>query len=256
MTGNLQFPGDGLKLVPGGIVERNSILQPLDPRPMLRLAGHENLAILRNGRGALHPGGEVGDVLVEFRARTQPGRIDDDGQHVVGDDLGSRPTARTRRERTGQNLDHHRQSETLMAAQGEDGARRRRVERLRIDRRLALAVKEAVLRNRCPLVGRDANLSLGDGACRKICQKRWSAGNRNSDGDRVGGEPALGTAVRSHQDSAAAGVHEVDRDLALARGHLGPVADPAQVPRVSKAPPATCRTWCIFPRRCAWPLRP
>ena len=56
--------------------------------------------------------------------------------------------------------------------------------------------------------------------------------NRNARGDRVGREPALGSPVGGHEDPAAARVHEVERDLALAAGHLGPVADPAQVARV------------------------
>ena len=45
----------------------------------------------------------------------------------------------------------------------------------------------------------------------------------------------LGTAVRSDQDAPAAGIHEEDRDLPFPRGHLGPVTNPSQMPRVPQS---------------------
>ena len=94
---------------------------------------------------------------------------------------------------------------------------------------LPLAVEDGSLWHAGALVGGDPDLALGDGAGGDVEDDRRAAGNRHSRGDRVGRQPALLAAVGRDEDAAAAGVHEVERDLALPGGHLGPVADPAQV---------------------------
>ena len=65
MSGDSQAPGSRLQLLPGRRVQRYAVPQPLNPGPVLGLAGHEDLTVGGDRSGTLHPVREIGEILVE-----------------------------------------------------------------------------------------------------------------------------------------------------------------------------------------------
>ena len=107
------------------------------------------------------------------------------------------------------------------------------VEQPRIARNRAVRSDQRVARQALAAIGRDQRLALGHQRGREIEHHGVLAGARHADAERRGREAALGAAERRDQD-AAMRVDEMDGDHALRGRQLGPVADPADMARVTQ----------------------
>ena len=133
-----------------------------------------------------------------------------------------------------------------MTAEWKDRSGRRGVKRLGVVGRPAVAVEDAALGNLRALVECDLDLALGDRAGRDVEDDRGPVRDWHARRDRVGRKPATGSSERGDENAAATRVHEMERDLAGAGGHLGPVADPAQMARVPQGHHGHALAACLF----------
>ena len=163
--------------------------------------------------------------------------IKHDGKHVVVKARYAQPVWQRRhaaKQRTAQQVTHHRQRVTLVPRRGEQCAERRIVHHRRVGGGLALVIDQRAGRRRPLAVVGDTHLAHRDGAGGEIKEYRWPVAARQADRERVGAEAALAAAVR-RDDGAADHIGEMNRREICRNRLLGPVADAPNVVRVLEA---------------------
>src|SRR5207302_5886796 len=133
------------ELVPGRIVQLDAIFKPVRSGAYFRFAGHEYFAVRDGFIRSLNVGNEAPDFPGKLCFHLEEIRIHHDREHVVGDPLRVGIAARSAGHGPGQHLHNHAQTVTLVAAEGNDGAGRRAIERLRIAGRLTISVEQTIV---------------------------------------------------------------------------------------------------------------
>lgn len=221
------------ELLPGGVVDRNSLSEPRGLAAFFDFSGQEDLAVGRRRARTPQKLDEPPHFAREGFVGGERGGIDEDRQHAAREPRRFGVARAVAGESFRENFGDDAESVALVSPERQNRARVG-VEDLGIGRRRPLAVNHAPLRNGCLLVPSDFDFTFGDRTRRNI-NKNWEpALDRNPHRDRVGRQPAVDSAERRDQEAESAGADEVERNEAFLRRERCPIADSAQMPRVAQ----------------------